>query len=69
MQTVTIVGFGRFGKILLKLLAGDFSVVVFDTSPAAFRGEELPTNCRRARNLPDALSSEVIFYAVPIDAF
>jgi len=69
MQTVTIVGFGRFGKILLKLLADDFSVVVFDTSPDAFRGKGLPPNCRRARNLRDALSSEIIFYAVPIDAF
>jgi prephenate dehydrogenase len=50
---VTVVGFGRFGRVLLKLLKSDFQVTVF----------------RRGDDIEKALKNNVIFYCVPIGKF
>jgi prephenate dehydrogenase len=65
MKTVTIIGYGRFGQVLHRLLKDDFSVVVYDVKPVrlAFPG------ARVARNVAEALESEAVFYAVPIPVF
>lgn len=54
MKTVSIVGFGRFGKILYKLIKDDFIVSTFD---------------KNQKNIEEIYRSTVIFYAVPISNF
>ena len=58
-QQISIIGFGRFGKILYKLLKNDFAVVLYDKKPV--KGG--------AKNLKQVYESDVIFYAIPIENF
>src|SRR5438046_745808 len=63
MRKVTIVGYGRFGETLYRLLRDDFEVRVVvrkrrDSQPGYI-----------VDDLAEAYSSEVIFFAVPISAF
>jgi len=68
-RSVSVVGFGRFGKTLLRLFGGDFDIVLFDTRPGAFAGMRLGKNTRIARDVKDIYTSDVIIYAVPISKF
>lgn len=58
MKKIAIIGNGRFGKILLKLLKDDFLVSVFDSK-----------NSKTESDLKKIYDCEVIFFAVPISAF
>ncbi|HEY4526178.1 MAG TPA: prephenate dehydrogenase/arogenate dehydrogenase family protein [Candidatus Paceibacterota bacterium] len=69
MKKISIIGFGRFGKTLLRLFGRDFEVTIFDPGPAAFRGVRFPRNVKMAKNLSEVFKSEVLFYAVPISKF
>src|SRR5258705_9280009 len=55
MKKVTIIGYGRFGKTLHRLLKDDFDVTIYKRNGAV--------------SLEKAYESDVIFYAVPISAF
>jgi arogenate dehydrogenase (NADP+), plant len=63
MKSVTIIGFGRFGKTLYQLIKDDFDVTVYQRK--AKRGNSFPITT----DLQKAYESEVIFYAIPIEAF
>ena len=54
MKKIAIVGFGRFGKTLERLLEGEFEVGIFhhDSNPKELFG-----------------FAQTIFYCVPIDSF
>lgn len=67
MKKVTIIGYGRFGRVLQRLLQDDFSVVLYNRSPISEK--RLGKHTRIAENLRDAYESESIFFAVPIPAF
>lgn len=68
--TVTIIGFGRFGKTLYKLLKDDFTITVFKRSKFTKSEKELLNNDTKiAKNLREAYLSDVIFFAVPISSF
>lgn len=54
MKSVSIVGFGRFGKTLYQLIKNDFIVSTFD---------------KNQNNLEEIYNSDVIFFAVPISSF
>lgn len=54
MKKVGIVGFGRFGKTLHRLIKDDFTITVFD---------------REKNNIEEIYQNEVIFFAVPISSF
>ena len=54
---VGIIGYGRFGKVLEQILAEDFTIRVFDSA-----GDS-------PHSLEETLSSEVVFYCVPISHF
>ncbi len=69
MKTVSIIGYGRFGKTLYRLLKDDFLVTLYARKPAAFKGEKFPKNVGLTSNLEDAYKSEVIIFAVPISQF
>ena len=60
------VGFGRFGKLMVRHLSQDFPVTVFDSGG---RGDEI----RRAGGLPAGLeaacSNDIVILSVPISAF
>jgi len=63
-KKVGIVGFGRFGKTLYRLMKDDFSVVVYDVNK-----KTLDENVLFAKDLREVYESDVIFYAVPISEF
>ena len=67
MKRITIIGYGRFGKVLHRLLKDDFSVVLYNRSPISEKN--LGANTRIAKDLGDAYESDIIFFAVPIPAF
>lgn len=56
MQRVSIVGYGRFGQTLYRLLKDDFDVVVYDKGTG--KGD-----------LGEIYASDTVFYAVPISEF
>jgi prephenate dehydrogenase len=65
-KSVAIVGHGRFGKTLVRLLKDDFDVAVY--SRRAYEA----TSARGfsfLKNESDIFSRDIIFYAVPIRAF
>lgn len=63
MKNVTIIGYGRFGQTLYKLLKDDFNLTIYNRT--AITDKSLPIT----QDLKKAYDNEVIFYAVPISAF
>jgi arogenate dehydrogenase (NADP+), plant len=63
MKKVTIIGFGRFGQTLYRLLKDDFEVIVYTSKKENYLKADFTSD------LGKAYQSEVIFYAVPIQAF
>lgn len=62
-QKLTIIGFGRFGKILYDLLKNDFDIIIYK------RNKGTDTQYPTTTNLKKAYQSTIIFYAVPIASF
>lgn len=69
MKTVSIVGFGRFGQTLYKLLKGNFSITLYNRSIDVFTKHELDTDTRIAKSLGEVYESDTVFFAVPIESF
>jgi len=69
MKKVSIIGFGRFGKTLVRLLQDDFNLVVFDKNKKAFESLKQTKKLRIAKSLQEVYESDVVFYAVPISSF
>ncbi len=67
-KNISIVGYGRFGKVLHRLLKDDFNVSLFTRSEITDRSE-FNSNTTIAQNVSDIYKNEVIFYAVPIESF
>ncbi len=67
MKQISIVGFGRFGKVLLNLLKDDFIVTIYDKKKIDLT--KLPDNTIVVKNIDEIYKSEVIFYCVPISQF
>lgn len=65
--SVSIIGFGRFGKVLHKLLKDDFVVTLFQRH--SIDTSSLPKNTKIANSIKEALKSDVIFFATPIESF
>src|SRR5260370_20760020 len=62
MKKITIIGFGRFGKTLYRLVRDDFDITMYTR-------RELSGVGKHTTSLEEAYASEIIFYAVPISAF
>ena len=63
MNSIGIIGFGRFGKVLANILQKGFSVKTYDPNPIdAFSGIEFT-------DLKSILKEKVVFIAVPIRHF
>lgn len=63
MNKLTIIGYGRFGKTLRRLLKDDFDVLVYT------RKHIDDKNLNQTQNLKTAYENKTIFYAVPIHIF
>lgn len=66
-KTISIVGFGRFGKTLLRLFPKDVDVVVWDIGPIEIPSEY--PRARQAEHLAEIYSQDVVFICVPISSF
>lgn len=69
MQQIGIIGFGRFGRTLYRLLKDDFSIVLYNRSRIDRNSIDLEKNTVIAQNLKEVYQCGAIFYAVPISAF
>lgn len=69
MKKVSIVGFGRFGRTLYRLIKGDFQITVYNRSPIDDLDKVFDKNTILATEPGQVYESEVIFYAVPISQF
>lgn len=65
MKTITIIGFGRFGKTLHRLVKDDFKITLHDIKPIEISDNKTIV----AKNLEEAYKSEAIFYCIPISEF
>jgi arogenate dehydrogenase (NADP+) len=65
MKKVCIVGFGRFGKILHKLIDKEFAVSIYDIKKVLKPDKSI----KIVRRIPYIYKSEIIFYCVPISEF
>lgn len=68
IKHISIVGYGRFGKVLHRLLKDDFVVTVYCRSKITDRSE-FNKNTVIAQSIEDIYKNDVIFYAVPIESF
>ncbi len=68
MKHISIVGYGRFGKVLHRLLKDDFIVTVYDKAKIIDRSE-FSQKTIVAQSVGDIYKNDVIFYAVPIESF
>lgn len=75
MQTVSIVGFGRFGKTLYRLLKDDCEISVYDTNSNAFdnisgdQGIEILSSIESIYKKGTQKNKHTVLFSVPIDAF
>ena len=67
MKKVSIVGFGRFGPTLYRLIKDDFIITLYDKKSIGV--SKFFKNTTFAKSISEIYSSEVIFYCVPISAF
>ena len=67
MTRISIVGYGRFGRVLYKLLRDDFEITLY-SADAIEKTTEIAT-ATIARDVSEIYKNDVIFYAVPIEAF
>lgn len=67
MKKVSIVGFGRFGKTLYRLIKDDFFITLYDKKRIA--DKNLTENTKVVKSVNEIYDSAVIFFAVPISRF
>ena len=67
MNTVGLIGYGRFGRLLASILSKEFHVFVYD--PALSPDTDPPHESIRFENRETVLTQETCFYAVPIGRF
>lgn len=61
-NNITIIGYGRFGPTLHRLLQDDFDVLIYSRKP-------IEGNVMQTQDLQKAYENKTIFYAVPIHVF
>ncbi len=65
---VSIVGYGRFGQVLYRLLKDDFPVTLYRRHPITDTTGFTPST-RIAKSIAEIYKSDVIFFATPIETF
>lgn len=67
--TLTIIGFGRFGQTLYRLLKDHFNITLYTRNPKRYSGIALHPHTQTTQSLDQAYASDVIFYCTPISTF
>src|SRR3989344_1564697 len=67
MKTVAIIGFGRFGKTLYRLIKDDFALILYNRSKIDVNS--LSAKTKIAKTVKEAYEAQNIFYCVPINQF
>lgn len=65
---ISIVGYGRFGKVLYRLMRDDFTIALYSRSGIEDHSD-LNKATTIATSIEDIYHSDVVFYAVPIGKF
>lgn len=69
MKTVAIVGFGRFGKTLARLLGSDFKIIIYTRKPITSVKLQLGTHVRVVLSIKEIYEADTVFFCVPIAVF
>lgn len=69
MKHVAIVGFGRFGEVLYRLLKDDFELIIYNRDESRFEGYEFPTSVTTTTKISDVYKADTVFFAVSISSF
>lgn len=69
MSKLSIIGFGRFGKTIYRLLKDDFDIVLFNRSKINTQDLKLSKNTIITQDLNEVYKSDTIIYTVPISIF
>ncbi len=67
--TISIIGYGRFAKVLLRLLGKDFQITIYNRSNKDYSKEGWGSNISASSSLKEIYKTDVIFYCVPIPTF
>ncbi len=68
MKRVSIIGFGRFGSVLHRLLKDDFEITLYNRNPI-HRSRDFTKRTKVTSDLAEVYKSDTVFYAVPIEEF
>ena len=68
MRKISIVGFGRFGRVLYEMLKNDFEILLYSRSKIE-KEAGFTKSTEIAKNIGEIYKSDTIFFAVPIEAF
>lgn len=66
MKKVSIIGFGRFGKTLYRLIKDDFDIVIFDKNTTSYKTISIDKKVIVAQNVSEALNVDTVFVALPM---
>ena len=69
IKKVSIIGFGRFGKVLYELLKDDYDVTIYYRKQKTIQGAQRSHSTKITKKLSDAYENDTIFLAVPISEF
>jgi prephenate dehydrogenase len=69
MKQVSIIGLGRFGETLYRLLKDDFAVVLYDKTEIKPGQIKLAKNTTVTKDLKKVYASDTVFYVVPVSEF
>lgn len=66
---VAVVGLGRFGQVMLRLLGSDFNLILYNRSKERYKEIELKPYMKIAENAEDIYGADVVIYCVSIASF
>ncbi len=69
MKQISIIGFGRFGGTLYRLVKDDFKVVLYDKAGIKPGSGKFTKDTVITNDLAEVYASDVVFYAVPVSEF
>jgi len=69
MKKVAIIGFGRFGKTLLRMFGNDFEVYIYNRKDRKYSTKDYGRHVHFTTDLHEIYTIETIFYCVPIPVF
>ena len=68
MKKISIVGFGKFGRVLYKLLKDDFAITLYSKNKIK-KDASFTSVTSITTSIEEVYQSDAIFYAVPIESF